>query len=131
MRHCWLSWTRKAASTVSSFVLILLEEVISVYHIEGPNAPLCKYLNIIRNGDTLDPAPRLVWCPRVEDEDKEGENPLHLLAVVAGKHVDFYFLSTIKKASGQSELEVAVLETIAGAIISVDTESEIASVRIR
>lgn len=102
-----------------------------VYHMEGPNYTLTKYLNIIRNAEDLETTPRLVWCPFVEEEEKDSDSPLHLLAVISGKHVDLYFLNTIKESSGQTELEASALEGIEGGVISVDTESEITSVRIR
>lgn len=98
---------------------------------EGPNYTLTKYLNIIRNTDELESTPRLVWCPYVEEEEKDGDGPLHLLAIITGKHVNLYFLNAIKEASGQSELDISALDDIEGAVIRVDTESEITSVRIR
>lgn len=97
----------------------------------GPKSDLTKYLNIIKNGEDLATTPRLVWCPYVEEEEKEGEDPLHLLGVISGKHADLYFLNTIKEVSCQSEVEIDALESIEGAVIGVDTESEITSVRIR
>ncbi|KAI6174914.1 Ge1-WD40 domain-containing protein [Aphelenchoides bicaudatus] len=103
---------------------------VYVYHMGGPNCNLTKYLNIIRNADETETAPRLVWCPYVEEEDKDNDTPLHLLAVMAGKHVDLYFLNTIKEASGQSEVEASSLDGIEGGVISIDTDSEITSVRI-
>lgn len=98
-----------------------------------PNCSLNKYLNIIKDGEELDSTTRLVWCPYVEEEDKETESttPLHLLGVISGKRADLYFLNTIKEKSGLSEIESSELDSIEGGVISVDAESEITSVRIR
>jgi hypothetical protein len=95
-----------------------------------PDHTLTKYLNITKNGDELESIPRLVWCPYVQEEEKDGEPQLHVLGLISGKHVNLYFLNTIKEASGQSEVEAASLGSIQGAVIDVDTESEITSLRI-
>ncbi|KAI6218910.1 Ge1-WD40 domain-containing protein [Aphelenchoides besseyi] len=103
-----------------------------VYQVdEQKNYALSKYMNILRNVETNDETPRLIWCPYIENDQKdENSGPCHLLAVILGCNVKFFYLNVIKEKFGLPEVDIKSLENDPSTFNGFETESPVTTLRI-
>ncbi|KAH7701546.1 Protein Y44E3A.6 a [Aphelenchoides avenae] len=102
-----------------------------LYQVDEACSAVTKFLNVIRGEGAADGhSPKFTWCPYIYDEEENDGQQQYLLAVANGKKVDLFAPHVIKEKVGRMEVKYSDLSSIAGAVISFETEHDVTAIRM-